>query len=128
MDEETMLHHLEELARRLEIEVRYESAAGRVGVGLLRGRRIAVIDAGLRVGERVAALASILADEDISDVYVPPAVRKRLQRSRPLRVRAADVSEVADELDESETDEPGAGDGPSGDTNANGADQEADTG
>ncbi len=80
-----MLHHLEELAARLGIEVRYEPAAGRVGVGRLRGQRIAVIDAALRVNERLAALASILAGETIDGLYVPPAVRQRLDRAAPLR-------------------------------------------
>lgn len=75
MDHETVLHHLEELAKRLGIEVRYEAAAGHVGKGLLRGRKIAVIDAGLRVPERVAALATILADEPTNGIYLPPAVR-----------------------------------------------------
>lgn len=123
-----MLHHLEELARRVDIEVRYESAAGRVGVGLLRGRRIAVIDAGLRVGERVAALASILAEEDISEVYVPPVVRERLERSKPLRVRPADVPEAENEDDEGEAEEPAAtSEAPEG-ANGNDADPEADVG
>ncbi|MGD9495599.1 MAG: hypothetical protein AB7Y46_04740 [Armatimonadota bacterium] len=84
MDQETLLQHLEELAKRLGIEVRYEPAAGRVGKGTLRGRRIAVIDASLRVGERAAALASILADEPIDGVYLPPAVRARLEAATAL--------------------------------------------
>lgn len=87
MDQETMLHHLEELADKLGIEVRYESAAGRVGVGMLRGRRVAVIDANLRVNDRVAALSSILSGEQINGVFVPPAVRQRIDASAPLRVR-----------------------------------------
>jgi len=87
VDQETMLHELEELAKRLEIEVRYESAAGRVGMARLHGRRIAVVDANLRVDERIAALATVLAGEDINGVYVAPAVRKRIERACPLRVR-----------------------------------------
>lgn len=75
MDHETVLHHLEELAKKLGVEVRYEAAAGHVGKGVLRGQKIAIIDAGLRVPERVAALASILADEPTNGLYVPPAVR-----------------------------------------------------
>lgn len=85
VDRETMLHHLEELAQRLGIEVRYESAAGRVGKAVLRGKKIAVIDSALRVGERVAALASLLADEQINDVYLPPAVRKCIEAARPAQ-------------------------------------------
>ncbi len=83
MDHETVLHHLEELAKRLDIEVRYESAAGRVGKAVLRGKKIAVVDASLRVVDRVAALASLLADEEINGVYLPPAVRNRIDAATP---------------------------------------------
>ncbi len=107
-----MLHHLEELAEKVGIDVRYEPAAGRVGVALLRGKRIAVIDANLRVNDRVAALSSILADESIGDMYVPPAVRKRVENSGPLRVmpdrsgadESGDISHQGDES-EAEPDE-----------------------
>ncbi len=83
VDHETVLHHLEELAKRLGIEVRYEAAAGRVGKAMLRGKKIAVVDASLRVVDRVAALASLLADEEINGVYLPPAVRSRIDDATP---------------------------------------------
>ncbi|MFW5866726.1 MAG: hypothetical protein ACOCX2_02845, partial [Armatimonadota bacterium] len=102
MDQETMLHHLEELADRLGITVRYEAAAGRVGVCRLRGERVAVIDANLRVPDRVAALSSVLADEELDGVYIPPEVRRRLDRSRPLRVRPG----AEDEADETPREAP----------------------
>ncbi len=96
VDQETMLHHLEELAKRLGVEVRYEAAAGRVGKGVLRGRKIAVIDASLRVHERVAALASILADEPTNGVYLPPAVRTRLEAGRAADPSSGDNGNGAD--------------------------------
>lgn len=99
-----MLHHLEELAERVGIKVRYEAAAGRVGMCVLRGTRVAVIDANLRVPDRVAALASVLAGEELNGVYIPPEIRQRLERSRPLRVLPGDV-EPADEAEA-----PAAGD------------------
>lgn len=95
MNQETMLHHLEELAERLGIGVRYESAAGRVGVCRLRGERVAVIDSNLRMSGRVAALSSVLADEELDGVYIPPEVRRRIDRSCPLRVRPGDAEEHA---------------------------------
>lgn len=82
MDDETALHHLEELAGGLDIELRYEAAAGRAGLCVLRGRKTAVIDESLRVAERAEALAMILADEPIEDVYLPPAVRERIVACR----------------------------------------------
>ena len=78
-----MLHHLEELAKRLGIEVRYESAAGHVGRGVLRGKKIAIIEADLRVPERAAALASLLSAEPTEGVYLPPEVRDRLEECSP---------------------------------------------
>lgn len=90
VDQETVLHHLEELAKKLDIEVRYEFAGGHVGKGVLRGRKIAVIDAALRVPERVAALASILADEPTNDHYLPPAVRAWLDQALTLRPALSD--------------------------------------
>lgn len=103
MDQETMLHHLEELAQRLGIAVRYEAAAGRVGLCRLRGERVAVIDANLRVPDRVAALSSVLADEELDGVYIAPEVRRRLDRSCPLRVRPGDpeATEQAPQAEES---------------------------
>jgi len=78
VDAETMLHHLEELAERLDIEVRYEAASGRVGLGVLRGQKLAIIEADLRVPERVGALAALLADQPIEGVYLPEEVREHL--------------------------------------------------
>ncbi len=85
MDAETMLHHLEELAARLDIEVRYEAASGRVGLGVLRGKKLAIIEADLRVSERVGALALLLADQPIEGVYVPEEVREHLATCLPDR-------------------------------------------
>lgn len=82
MDDETVLHHLQELAAGLDIELRYEAAAGRAGLCVLRGKKTAVIDENLRVAERAEALAMILADEPIEDVYLPPAVRERIMACR----------------------------------------------
>ncbi|MGI5818358.1 MAG: hypothetical protein ACOX9R_09710 [Armatimonadota bacterium] len=127
MDQETMLHHLEELAERLGIKVRYEAAAGRVGLCSLRGSRVAVIDVNLRVPDRVAALASVLAAEEINGVYIPPEVRRRLEQSTPLRVRPGDPDDrqqsAVDCRDGSAEDEATA-DAPDLPTGASGSDAE----
>jgi hypothetical protein len=106
VDQETMLHHLEELAERIGVAVRYEASAGRVGVCRLKGARVAVIDVNLRVPDRVAALASVLADEELDGVYIPPEVRRRLDRSCPLRVRPGQAEDAAGAGDSSAGDEP----------------------
>jgi hypothetical protein len=111
-----MLHHLEELAEKLDIEVCYQSAAGRVGVCTLRGRRVAIVDSNLRVPDRVAALLSVLADEDLNGVYMPPAIRSELVGSDPLLVKPS-----------AEDGDTAAGqEGRTGDVRESGTDPEAD--
>ena len=117
MDHETMLHHLEELAEKLGIEVRYESAAGRVGMCVLRGKRMAIVDSNLRVPDRVAALLSVLAREDLNGVYIPPAVRRGLDATDPLRVRPE-----AEDVDGRDA----AAEGQPGEVHEDGADPQAD--
>jgi hypothetical protein len=102
-----MLHHLEELAEGVGIEVRYQAAAGRVGICVLHGSRVAVVDANLRVPDRIAALLSVLAEEDLSGVYIPPEVRRRLLGAAPLRVRPEGEQEAP--CNPNEDGEPEAG-------------------
>lgn len=78
-----MLEALEDLAIRLGIQVRHEPAGGQSGLGMLHGKRIAVIDAGLSVRERVEALAAVLATEDHEGLFLPPAVRELLETAGP---------------------------------------------
>jgi len=80
MDDQTLLHHLEQLAEGLGVEISYEAAGGRAGLCLLRGQKRAIVDHKLTVSARVEALAAILADCDIEGLYVPPAVRQLLER------------------------------------------------
>jgi hypothetical protein len=121
-----MLHHLEELAERLGITVRYEAAAGRVGVCRLRGARVAVVDANLRIPDRAAALASVLADEELDGVYIPPEVRRRLAQSSPLRVRPGDEDALDAEPEESAATQPPESGGEQGGSQQSSAGPEAD--
>lgn len=83
MDDHEMLETLEDLATRLGIQVRHEPAGGQSGSGMLHGKRIAVIDAGLSLRERVEALAAILAEQDHEGLFLPPVVRELLEDPRP---------------------------------------------
>ncbi len=80
MDDQTLLHHLEQLAQRMGIEVCYEPAGGKAGICMLRGRKRAVIDSTLTVADRAEALSIVLGDCDTEEHYLPPAVRERLNR------------------------------------------------
>ena len=83
MEDEELLRKLEALARALDIDVRYEETEGRSGSAVLRGRKVALVDAGLSVRGRVEALAAILAREDTEGVYLPPVVRGLLDVHAP---------------------------------------------
>ena len=80
MDDDELLLRLEDLAKALDIEVRYEPTEGRSGGGVLRGRKVAVVDEALSPHGRLEALAAILAREDTEGMYLPPVVRELLER------------------------------------------------
>jgi len=86
MDDAALLHLLLDLARRLGFEVRttplapkdQELSAARSGACVLRGRRLVLLDRAAPEGEKCRALLEALRGEDLAGIYVPPAVRDRL--------------------------------------------------
>jgi hypothetical protein len=82
VDDEELLAKLEQLAEAIGITVRYEDTEGRSGSAVLRGQKVAVVDAGLSLRGRIEALAAILAREDTEGMYLPPAVRALLETDR----------------------------------------------
>ena len=82
MDDDNICHHLEQLAAHLDIEVRYEPSAGKVGFCTLRGRKTVFVDERLPLRSRAAALARVLAQFDTEDIFLPPVVRQLLQDCR----------------------------------------------
>ena len=77
---------LEELAHRLEIEVRFEplgaqwSSAG--GLCRLRERRVIMIDSRAPLVEQVGVLLDALRDQDLEGLFIPPALRRDFERRR----------------------------------------------
>ena len=71
---------LEDLAKLLGVQVRYEPTGGRSGAGVLHGEKVAVINSEQPLRERVEALAAVLAKEDSEHVYLPPVVRELLEK------------------------------------------------
>lgn len=82
MDDETICHHLEQLAAHLEICIRYEPSAGKAGYCVLRGEKTIFIDQRLSQRGRGAALARMLCTHDCEDVFLPPVVREMLEVGR----------------------------------------------
>lgn len=78
---------LEQLAERLEIDVRYEAMGGERGAsagGLCRlnSRRMIIIDRNAPRAEQVGVLLDSLCRSDLEALYVPPAIRAELDRRR----------------------------------------------
>lgn len=79
--ETSLLQHLEELAARLEIDVRYENLADEEisihsGGCKLAGRSLILIDLHLPLSERARILARELSRYDLEDLYLLPRVRE----------------------------------------------------
>ncbi len=78
------MHALEEVCRKLGVEVRYEDfsrdefrpASGRCR---LMGRDVVLVDRALGPQERLQALASSVRDLDLEGVFLPPAVREMME-------------------------------------------------
>ena len=84
-----MLRALEDVARRVGLEVRVEEpwrggpSAG--GMCLLRGRRVVLLDALAPLPERVEVLCEALSELDLDTVFLPPALRARILRRSAAR-------------------------------------------
>jgi hypothetical protein len=85
LSETSLLQHLENLAARMEIDVRYESLADeeisvRSGGCKLSGRRIIFIDLHLTPAEKARVLARELSRCDLENFYLLPLVREFILR------------------------------------------------
>jgi hypothetical protein len=88
-DAEFALGHLEQVAHRLGLEVRYEILVEEGEPGSMRGglcrvkdRKVIFVDRRLRPIERCAALAEALGTFDLSGVFVPPVARQLIEREQ----------------------------------------------
>jgi hypothetical protein len=82
-----MLAEFEALASRLGILVRVEPfddalSGRRGGLCRVRGQPLVLMDDSLPLADRIAVLATALADFDLEGVYVSPLVRARIEAAR----------------------------------------------
>jgi hypothetical protein len=86
LDDRVLLNHLEELAGKLGIEIRY----GNIGVeeshrtgGLCRvqGKYFLIMHSRLNVKEKVGVIIKTLKGFEIGDIYVMPIIRELLDKS-----------------------------------------------
>ena len=85
MNESTIVQHLEEIAEKVNLKVNYENLRklhifSKGGFYRLQEDHIVLIENSLNLSEKVEILADALGNYDLEDVYMPPAVRKILDR------------------------------------------------
>ncbi len=88
MQDEGLLTALEGLAEQLQIPVSYATLAteelpGRGGMCVIHGERRIIIERSLTTREKARLLASGLAQFDLEDVFLLPAVREAIERAKP---------------------------------------------
>jgi len=84
LDNRTILNLLEELAQRLDVEIRYESLEGEAafsGGGLcrIRGRRVIIVNRAAAPDIKVRTIAAALRRFDLGEIYVKPALREFME-------------------------------------------------
>ena len=87
MTHEELLIQLEELADRLNIEIRYESGKGEDpatfgGYCRIGGRHIIVAHSKASLRRKIDLFTAALGHFDIDDLYLKPALRDHLKNSR----------------------------------------------
>jgi hypothetical protein len=97
MKPEQLTEALEQAAKQLGIQVRYDTMTGDVagGGGLckLKGQWCVIIDRKTPPSDRAATLTEALAQFDTDGVFLPPKVREALTARRAaLRLPAADTA------------------------------------
>jgi len=83
LDHQTLLHHLEEVASAIGLDIRYERLEGEAsgypgGLCRIRSKQVLILNSEATPGEKVMALARALRRFDLSCVYLRPAVREIL--------------------------------------------------
>ncbi len=78
---ERLIAALEDLAERLEIELRAEPV-DEGGLVELRGKRLLIVPQGAPREQRLAVLLDALARQDLDDIYIKPVVREALETHR----------------------------------------------
>ncbi|MDD5713028.1 MAG: hypothetical protein PHY31_09785 [Smithellaceae bacterium] len=88
MDDHTALAELEELARRLEIQIRYErlaesDAVKTGGLCRIRGQLVLIVNSRIPMHAKVQVLSEFIGRFDLNDLYLKPALRKLLHKEEP---------------------------------------------
>jgi hypothetical protein len=86
MKPEQITETLEQAAKQMGVQIRYETMTGEVagGGGLckVKGQWCVIIDRKVTAGERAATLTEALAQLDTDSVFLPPEIRDALAAAR----------------------------------------------
>lgn len=86
MDDTAILGHLEELAQKLGVQIRYEcladnAAFSRGGLCRVRGKHLIIINENTSVREKVQTMARALSRFDLRQIYLRPVLRALLEKA-----------------------------------------------
>jgi hypothetical protein len=89
LDEQKILDQLEEAARSLGMEIRYETMKGESsfspgGLCRLQGNYLLIINSRASLSEKIRAMAQAVNRFDLSQVYLLPGLRELLERLREM--------------------------------------------
>lgn len=79
MTEVDLLEELSRLAQKLNIELRFSQGAFTGGMVRIRGRRLFLINTELSRQAKIDLLCRELARQDLSRIFILPAVRERIE-------------------------------------------------
>ncbi len=76
MKEEELLAGLEKIVESLQIELRYEKGDFSGGYCVLKEKPLMIVQSSLNAGQRIKVLARELAQMDLQNVFIVPALRE----------------------------------------------------
>jgi hypothetical protein len=83
MTDRDLRRELLALFPRLDIEVRFTNGEFEGGLIGLRGRRVLYLNPSISERRQVEMLCTLLAHEDLSHLFILPAVRTRIESNSP---------------------------------------------
>ena len=78
MEKTVLLKELEDIAAKLQIQLRYDVYMKGCGWGRYQGKRFAVIHKHLPTESKIRHLCEILRDFDLENLYIVPEVREAI--------------------------------------------------
>ncbi|NCQ28068.1 MAG: hypothetical protein COZ06_29875 [Armatimonadetes bacterium CG_4_10_14_3_um_filter_66_18] len=88
MHEESVLGHLEELARKLDVSIREGKYDGKGGMARWRDNWVLLVDRAMPTDARVSLYLDELQKLNMEHVFVLPAIRELFEKRRQRRGRA----------------------------------------